>query len=117
MKKLLKILLFFTVIVIGLFSMSLIGFLLLDHAHKIQSLSDFMQKNKICFMLWRFCLMGVIIYFYPHMLRYLYANREDINQEKLKKYSRRRYVIIVLVLIEILIVQNGLAWFINFLIN
>ena len=117
MKRTLKILLLFLAIVTGLILLTVIGFLLLDHATKISSINSFIQRNQIFFMVWRYSLMLIIIYYYPAVMHALYADRHDIDQIKLIKYSRRRYVVITLILIEILIVQNGLAWFINKLIG
>lgn len=117
LKKLLKIILFLFLFVIALTALSSIGFLLLNHAHTIKNIDSFIQNHSIYFALWRYSLMGIFVYFYPHLIKQFYGNKEDIDPEKLKKYSRRRYVIVFFVLFEVLLVQHGLSWVVNKLIG
>ena len=65
----------------------------------------------------RWSLFGVFIVCYPQLLKKGYGKQAHINQEKLQTYSQRRYAFIFCLLIELLIIDNGVSWLLNTIVN
>jgi hypothetical protein len=117
MNKSIKILIYFLLFVTGLILLNSLGFVLLKHADTITGINAFIRQHSLYFALWRYLLMAVIIYCYPAFIRKFYGEKQNIDPQKLAKYSRRRYPLIVLVLTELLLVQNWLGLAVNKLIG
>ncbi len=96
---------------------AVLGIVLLSHASGLNQLAAVLAKHAIYLSLLRYGFILLFIAYYPQILRRVYNNKPDINQQALAKYSRRRYPIIFFIILEILIAQHRLAWLINSIIN
>lgn len=117
MRIYLKIIMFTAILCVVLFILSVIGFTTVKHSEVITQFSAIISNHKICFIIWRYFLFILIIYFYPYFVSYVFRKGCVVETAKIQKYSRRRYVIIALILIEIFVIRNGLAWIVTKLIN
>ncbi len=117
MNRMVKTTLFITVLLLSLIIFSVVGALLLKNVDAIGNFNKVVTQHRLYFAIWRYILMGIIVYFYPAIVRYFLTGKDGITTEKLAYYARRRHVVIMLLFIEIVVVNNGLSWLVNWLIN
>ena len=66
----------------------------------------------------RLSLMGFVVYFYPHLIRWRFKKiSSTLNQQQLEKLSSRKYILGFFIIYELAIVHNGLGWIINEIVH
>lgn len=100
-------------LILSLFILSILGGVLLTHAHSISSISNSIHKHQIFWMIWRYSLMVIFITFYPSIIRYALKNRENLSGWKIAQYSHRGYAIVMCVFYELFLVHNIFSIVIN----
>lgn len=103
--------------IITLIFLSFLGSVMLNHLQGIHSVTQSINTHHIGWMVWRYTLMVVFIFFYPNFVRSLLARHDDMNDDLCKKYMRYRYAVLICIFYEVILVHNGLAWVINLLLR
>ena len=116
LKIIFKTLLFCVLFVVALAALSIFGFTTMEHAKTVNGLSDAIQKHAIYISTFRYSIEIIAIIMYPYVVKKLSA-KHQITPEAQDKYMRRKYIIIFLILTELLVIHNGLGWFVNWLIG
>lgn len=112
MAKFMKIILAFTVFSISLIVIGVIAAKTLKFTGHSSHINDFLHRYKIGIMVWRYSLMALVIAFWPRLIRWLHRYSEK-PQALIDGYARRRVILAILVLYELIIVQNGIGFVIS----
>lgn len=116
-RLLLKTLTMLTLLFVVLVLLFIVGAFSLDNAHKLNHYSTIIHNHTIVFMLWRYTIMAAIAFLYPAIMHKLFSGKSHINHEKIAKASKRRWIILVFIIYELVIIHNVLSYPINWLIN
>lgn len=108
-----KIILNSLLLILALFVLSVLGGVLLEHAHGVSSVSGSIHRHHVFWMFWRYSLMLAFVFFYPSIIRYALKNRLDLPDCKIAKYSHRGYAIVMCVFYELFLVHNIFSIVIN----
>ena len=108
-----KILLNSVILILALFVLSVLGGVLLEHAHGISFILNSIHKHRVFWMFWRYLLMLAFIFIYPSVIHYLLQKRSDLHKGDIMKYTHRGYAIVMCVFYELFLVHNILSIVIN----
>jgi hypothetical protein len=108
---------FFIIPIIALIILVLLGGLMIENAHKINSAAITVKNHHMVFMIWRYLLMLMFIAIYPKLIYWLLSKNKNITSKQIIKLSRRRYAIIFCLFYELVIVHNILAFLINWMLS
>lgn len=108
-----KIIFILLLLILSLFVLSILGGVLLEHAHGVSSVSSSIHRHHVFWMFWRYSLMLAFVFFYPSIIRYALKNREDLSDCKIVQYSHRSYAIVMCVFYELFLVHNIFSIVIN----
>ena len=98
-----------TLIFIAIF----LGLFLLSHAGSGEFISNILKEHKVEFMIWRYTLVALLIFFWPYFIRFI-GIKKEWNKEAVNILVRSRiYVLLFFLIIEVFIVNNFLAFIIN----
>lgn len=111
-----KKLTFLVLLGVGLIVLAIFGGLLVRHPRFTQIWQNETQDLKIYFMVWRLVLMAIVIYFYPLWLR-KWLTARGCPDEDIVRFTKRRWIILVFILYEVLVVHNALSPLINWLLG
>jgi hypothetical protein len=113
MNKTLRFTALIIMLIISLLVLLVMAAMIFVHSKHI-NLTLFLSEYKLAINIWRYCLMGLFVFYYPKIILYLYAKRGDININKL---SRRRYAIMICLFYELIIVHNLFGYLLNYIIH
>jgi hypothetical protein len=86
--------------------MSPLGWLEIHHPKNLQLLTQIMSQLEFFFIIFRWSLIGFLIYFWPRMVRY-FAEKQKWSLDKTNALLQERYHIAIwLILVEILVCEN-----------
>ena len=89
--------------IIALLAIIMLGQFSNHYRAAITNFSDALQQHQVWVSLWRYSLMLIIIYFYPKLVPV--------------QYAKRRYIIVICITYELLIVHNGLGYLIHYCLS
>jgi len=112
-RRCLKGVVWLSVIVFGTLGLAVLGSLSIHYAWSMHTLSQAIDRHQVIIALYRYVFMAIVIYSYPYLLRY--AARSVIVPEH--PILQRRWVVLVCLIYEVLIVHQMLAEIIGWLIS
>ncbi len=95
----------------------LLGGVMVEHADRINAVANAIKSHHLSFMIWRYFMMIIFIFFYPKLTNRILSKQLDIKKELIARYSRRCYAVLLCLLYEVIIVQNILSWIVNELLH
>lgn len=102
---------------VGLLLLIFIGALTLTHAHGLITFDQFIHSHQVVFGIWRYGLTLALIYFYPKLITFYFSNKPNIDPVRLALVAKRRWIVLIFALYEVLFVFNLPAYIINYFLG
>lgn len=114
-----KILRYFTkyiLVSISIIILFLLGFVILINANYLTIVNLFIIKNHLLLTFWRITLEILTVLFYPKIIKLIIKDNEGIDQGRLEKIQKRRYIILFFIIFELFVAHNFLSVLVNYII-
>lgn len=99
----------------GVMGLFLGGSFLLQHHASNETLTKFLQLHLLGFIFWRYCLIGLLLIFWPQLINAIGTRKRWDKDTLVYLMKSRWYLLGFIVLFELLIAHNLLAAFIKWI--